>query len=238
VQQEREVFRQQIEQVDPTRLFFFDETGFNLGMTRLYGRAPSSERAYGKVPVNTGTAITLVLGLGLQGIVAPFAFEGAMNGHVFGGYMSEQVVPQLPPDAIVVVDNLSAHHADEACDTLEEHGIAVVDDLRTYHPSDAPEERGIEVWFLPPYSPEMSPVEECNSKIKALTRAEDPRTASAVIDAMGHAIGKVTPQDARGWFDHARRDRAPRPCPKVTDLGGAGGGCAPTNDQPRAGPSG
>ena len=94
------------------------------------------------------------------------------------------------------------------------------------------------MWFLPPYSPEMSPVEECNSKIKALTRAKDARTASALIDAMGHAIGKVTPQDARGWFDHAHRDRAPHPRPKVTDHGGEGGGRAPTSDQPRAGPSG
>jgi transposase len=232
-------------------------------MTRLYGRAPSSERAYGRVPENTGAAITLVLGLGLQGIVAPFAFEGAMNSHVFGGYMSDLVLPLLPPDAIVVVDNLSAHHAEEACNTLEEHGIVVVDDLRAHgaeacdtcekhgivggddeddlsahHAGHAPNKRGIEVWFLPPYSPEMSPAEECGSKVKALTRAEDPRTTSAVLDAMGHAIGNVTPHDARGWFEHAHRDRAPRPRPKVTDHGGEGGGRAPTSDQPRAGPSG
>jgi transposase len=239
VREKREVFQQKIEQVDRARLFFFDEFGFNLGMTRLYARAPSSERAHGKVPTNVGKLITLVLGVGLQGIVAPCAFEGAMNGHMFGIYLSEQVVPLLPPDAIVVVDNLPAHHADEACDALEERGISVVEDF-SEHPMedacDAPEKRGLQLWFLPPYSPQMSPAEECGSKVKALTRAQDPRTASDLIDAMGHAIGKVTPQDARGWFDHARRDRAPRPRPH--DGGKAGEGGAPISDQPRAGPNG
>jgi hypothetical protein len=66
------------------------------------------------------------------------------------------------------------------------------------------------VWFLPPYSPELSAVEECGSKIKALVRAAEPRSASDVIDALGHAIGQVRPQDARGWFNDARRARVPR----------------------------
>jgi transposase len=208
-------------------------------MTRRYAHAPSSERAYGKAPVNVGKAITLILGIGLQGVVAPLAFEGAMNGHIFGSYISEQVVPLLPPDAIVVVDNLSSHHAEEACDVLEERGVVVRDEFSTLHledPCDAPGKHGIEVWFLPPYSPEMSPAEECGSKIKILTRAREPRTAEALIDAMGDAIGQVTPQDARGWFEHARRDRAPRPPPEVINHGGEGG--APTSDQPRTGPSG
>jgi transposase len=183
-------------------------------MTRPYARAPSSERAYDRVPRNVGVSITLVLGIGLQGVVAPSALRGAMDGYVFGTYLIEQVVPALPPDAIVVVDNLPAHHAEEAVSALEERGVGVVEDLdehvvkgvgRTF------KKRCVQLWFLPPYSPEMSPAEECGSKIKALTRGRDPRTDSALIDAMGHAIGQVTPQDARGWFDHARRDRAPRP---------------------------
>ena len=66
------------------------------------------------------------------------------------------------------------------------------------------------MWFLPPYSPELSAVEECGSKVKALVRAAEPRSASDVIDALGHAIGQVRPQDARGWFNDARRARVPR----------------------------
>ena len=97
-------------------------------MTRGYARAPSSERAHAAVPFNPGPAITLVMALGLSGIVAPCAFDGAMNGHIFGLYMAEQVIPQLPPDAVVIVDNLSAHHSEDAREALEAHDFAVVDD--------------------------------------------------------------------------------------------------------------
>ena len=188
-------------------------------MTPRYARAPSSERAYAAVPFNRGTAITLVMGLGLSGIVAPCAFAGAMNGHVFGLYMAEQVIPQLPPSAIVVVDNLSAHHSEDAREALEASGFVVIDDpeeMADEEVADAPEAPGIQVWFLPPYSPELSAVEECGSKIKSFVRAAEPRTASDVIDAIGHAIGQVTPEDARGWFNHARRARAPRPRREAT----------------------
>lgn len=187
-------------------------------MTLLYGRAPAGERAYGKVPARVHPNITLILGLGLRGIVAPFAFEGAINGQVFEGYMRDQVAPQLQAGDIVVVDNLSSHYAQGAHDAIEQ--------------------RGAELWFLPPYSPEMSPVEECGSAIKQALRAAAPRAVEAVYEVMGRAIGRVTLQDARGWFDHARRDRAPRPRPGVDNAGGDGAAGAPTADQPHVGPSG
>jgi transposase len=190
-------------------------------MTPRYARAPSSERAYAAVPFNRGRAITLVMALGLSGVVAPCAFEGAMNGHVFGLYMAEQVIPKLPPSAIVVVDNLSAHHSEDAREALDARGFVVIDDPEEVADEQAahtPEASAIQVWFLPPYSPELSAVEECGSKIKTLVRAAEPRTVSDVIDAMGHAIGQVTPQDARGWFDHARRARAPRPRLEATPV--------------------
>jgi transposase len=229
---------QKIAQVDPKRLAFFDEFGSNLGMTRHYARAPSAERAYGKVPRNVGVSITLVLGLCLQGVVAPCAFQGPMNGHVFGLYMTEQVLPACPPDGIVVIDNLPAHHAEDVSDALEERGIVVVEDAEDLNALPAEGVRaapGIQVWFLPPYSPELSPAEECGSKIKTLLRAKEARTTPALLDAMGDAIGQVTPQDAQGWFGHACRDRAPRPRHEATDHGGKGS--AATSDQPRAEPS-
>lgn len=221
--------------MDPKRLFFFDEFGLNLNMTPRYGLAPSGQRAYGVVPFRRGVTMTLVLGLGLAGIVEPCTFEGAINGHIFGTYMAEQVLPHLPPDAIAVVDNLGAHHSEDACDALEARGVLVVDS-----PEEActePEAPGIQMWFLPPYSPELTAAEECGSKIKILTRAAEPRTKDALIDAMGQAIGRVTPTDARGWFDHALRGRAPRVRPEVAHPGGEKGGIGPS-EQPRAGPSG
>ena len=86
---------------------------------------------------------------------------------------------------------------------------------------DALRKPATQVWFLPPYSPELSAVEECGSKVKALVKAAEPRSASEVIDAMGHAIGQVTPQDARGWFNDARHARVPRPRPQAAADRGA-----------------
>jgi transposase len=204
-------------------------------MMRRYGLAPSGERAYGVVPFRRGVTMTLVIGLGLAGIVEPCTFEGAINGHIFGTYMAEQVLPLLPPDAIVVVDNLGAHHSEDARDALEARSVVVVDS-----PEEASleaEAPGIQMWFLPPYSPELTPAEECGSKIKILTRAAEPRTKDALIDAMGQAIGRVTPTDARGWFDHALRGRVPRPRPEVANHGGEVNGTG-LGEQPRAGPNG
>lgn len=190
MQRKRESFQRQMQQTDPHRLIFFDEFGTNLGMTRRYAYAPEGERACGKAPNYTDPNITLVLGLGLRGIVAPLAFEGAMNGDLFEQYVRLVAAPLLQPGDIVVFDGLPAHR------------------VRGAH--EAVEARGAEYWPLPPYSPELSPVEECGSKIKGAVRAEAPRTVEAVYDAMGRAIGSVTLQDARGWFDHASRDRASR----------------------------
>jgi transposase len=193
-------------------------------MTRDYARAPSSERAYAAVPFNPGPALTLVMALGLSGVVAPCAFPGAMNGHLFGLYMAEQVIPQLPPDSIVVVDNLSAHRSEDAREALEAHGFVVVDDPEDIEDkviADALEKPVAQVWFLPPYSPELSAVEECGSKLKALVRAAEPRSVSDVIDALGDAIGKVTPHNAAGWFSDARHARVPRPRPQAAADRGA-----------------
>ena len=77
--------------------------------------------------------------------------------------------------------------------------------------ADALAKPGVQVWFLPPYSPELSAVEECGSKVKTLVRGAEPRSVSDLIDALGNAIGKVTAQDARGWFSDARHARVARP---------------------------
>src|SRR5262249_59602032 len=128
-----------------------------------------------------------------------------------------------------VVDNLSAHDSEDAHDALVAHGHVVVDDQEDddKEVTDALEKPAIQVWFLPPYSPELSAVEECGSKVKALVRGAEPRSVSDLIDAMGHAIGQVTPEDARGWFGDARRARAPRPSQQNT----TGQGAAPNLKQ-------
>jgi transposase len=178
----RKAFVQRVEAIPPERLIFVDEFGTNLAMTRPYAWAPSGVRAYGTVPGDPGTNITLTLGLRLDGVVAPFAFEGSTDGVAFQAYIEHQLAPNLKPGDVVVLDNLPVHHK-----------VSVAPALRAV---------GAEVLYLPPYSPDLSPVEECGSKVKAWIRAEAPRTPTAVYDAMGHAIGAVTSSDAHGWFGH------------------------------------
>lgn len=149
-------------------------------MTRRYARALRGKRAVGAVPANPDPNITLVMGLSYKGVVAPFAFEGAMNGDTFAAYAETQLAPVLEPGTIVFVDGLSAH--------------------RTRAARAAIEARGAELRILPPYSPDLTPVEKCGAKVKDVIRGMSPRTVSAVIDAMGEGIGSVTPADARGWF--------------------------------------
>jgi transposase len=151
-------------------------------MTRRHAWAPRGVRAHGAVPINTDPTITLTIGLGLDGVVAPFAFEGTMDGVAFRAYVEGQLVPALRPGQIVIADNLGSH--------------------RTRGVREAIEGAGAKLMYLPPYSPDFSPVENCGSKIKESIRADAPRTPSAVYKSMGHAIGAITPTDARGWFNH------------------------------------
>lgn len=201
MQQGRVTFRRWAKKTGARRLIFFDEFGAHLGMTRRYARATRGQRAYAKAPGKTDPNITLVLGLGLQGVVAPLAFEGAMNGEIFTQYMRECVAPLLTPNDVVVVDGLGAH--------------------RTRGAREAVQARGARYRILPPYSPDLSPVENCGSKIKEALRAAAARTVQGVYDAMGQVIGRVTSHDAEGWFQHAghlprrrrpakRRRRAPQ----------------------------
>jgi transposase len=163
-------------------------------MSRFYGRAPSGQRAHASVPDNPDPNITLVMGLSSEGVVAPFAFKGGMNGHVFEGYVRHQLAPQLCPGDLVLADGLGAHRVAGARQAIEEHQAR-------YR-------------ILPPYSPDFSPVEQCGSKVKESIRAEAPRTVQDVIDAMGRAIGKVTPANAKAWFQYrGYRPRRRRPSP-------------------------
>lgn len=165
----------------PARKFVFvDEFGANLGMTRRYARALRGKRAVGAVPANPDPNITLVMGLRHDGIVAPFAFEGAMNGDTFTAYAETQLAPHLQPGDIVFVDGLGSHRSRAARAAIEA--------------------RGAELRILPPYSPDLTPVEKSGSKVKEIVRGMDPRTVAAVIDAMGDGIGAVTAADARAWF--------------------------------------
>ena len=171
-----------MKQVDATRLVIVDECGSNIALTPLYARAPKGERAYGSVPRNRGKNTTLLASLSLTGVGACMILEGSVNGQVFEAYVEQILAPSLSPGQIVVLDNLSVHKGARVRQLIEE--------------------RGCELFFLPAYSPDYSPIEETFSKLKTFLRRVGARTHEALQEAIGQALETVTPQDALGWFTH------------------------------------
>jgi transposase len=181
----RKKFRKQIRDTSRTmvkRLKFIDEFGAHLGMTRLFGRAASSERVIEATPGYSGTHYTVVATLGLQGVTAPWLFEGAMNEMAFETYAEQVLGPTLQPGELVLIDNLSAHKA-ETIRTLIER-------------------RGARLEFLPPYSPDLNPIELCWSKVKARLRSAKARTFDALVEALCDALRAINPDDVLAWFAH------------------------------------
>lgn len=152
-------------------------------MTRLYGWAPHDQRATGSVPRNHGKNTTLVAALTPEGLQAPWTIEGAMDTAAFERYVSEVLGPTLRPGQVVVLDNLSVHKADSIREAIEA--------------------RGCELLFLPPYSPDFTPIEQAFSKIKAVLRRLGARVRDALVEAIRLAVDAITPEDAVAWFAHA-----------------------------------
>jgi transposase len=152
-------------------------------LTRFYGWAPHDQRATGSVPRNHGKNTTLVAALAPDGLHEPWLIEGAMDTDSFAWYITEQLAPTLRPGQIVVLDNLSAHKADRI-----RQAIAA---------------RHCQLLFLPPYSPDFTPIEQAFSKIKAILRGLGARTKEALQEAVRLAIEAITRHDAAAWFAHA-----------------------------------
>jgi transposase len=171
-------------EVDPRRLVFVDEMGTNTSLSPRYAYSPKGRRAYAEVPRNRGANTTLLASMSLEGMGPCLAVEGATTARVFETYYVEQVLATtLRCGQIVVVDNLSAHKSGRARELIEE--------------------RGCELLYLPPYSPDFNPIEEAFSKIKGALRKAQARTRQALIEALGAAISTVTARDARGFFEHS-----------------------------------
>ena len=166
------------------RLVFVDESGFNTSMTRLRARAPRGKRAYGKVPRNRGKNTTLIAAITLQGAMGEsMTVEGATDAEAFEAYVEHFLAPSLSKGQVVVLDGLGAHRTDKVRELIEA--------------------RGAELVLLPSYSPDLNPIEEAVSKIKALVRKEGARVREALGEAIGRALAAVTAEDAAGWFAHA-----------------------------------
>jgi transposase len=182
VQHARGAYQDEISTLAVKRCKFVDESGINLALTRLYGRAPRGERVVGSVPQNYGANVTMIGALGIGGLEALRTVEGATDGEVFRAYVKGVLGPTLKRGDIVVMDNLGAHKV---------KGIR-----------EAIEARGAKLIYLPPYSPDLSPIEKCWSKLKTALRARGARTHRALARALKRALAMITKADALAWCTH------------------------------------
>ena len=171
------------EKIDTQQLVFVDEMGSNTSLAPLYAWSRRGKRALlAKVPRNWGANVTLLASMSAEGMGPSLAVEGSTTREVFEVYLEYFLAPALRPGQVVVMDNLSAHKGGRVRELVEA--------------------RGCEILYLPPYSPDLNPIEEAFAKLKTLLRRAGARTREALIEAMGRALEAVTAGDARGFFKH------------------------------------
>lgn len=168
--------------IDAGLLVFVDEMGTHTSLAPLYAYGPVGERAFFKIPRNRGKNTTLLTSVHQEGMGPSMAVEGATTARVFETYVERLLAPTLRPGQVVVMDNLGAHRPKRVRELIEA--------------------RGCELIYLPPYSPDLNPIEEAFSKVKQLLRKIGPRTKEALVEAMGRALGAVSAQDIGGYFAH------------------------------------
>lgn len=149
-------------------------------MTPLYSRSRIGERAVGKAPRNQGTNLTVVGAIALDGVRCLMAYEGGTTKQAFLHFVRQALVPSLRRGDVVVMDNLAAHYAEGVKESIEGAGASVL--------------------FLPPYSPELNPIEHTWSKLKALLRRAEARTLRLLAAALSESSSRITSRDINGWF--------------------------------------
>jgi transposase len=167
---------------------FVDETGAATNMTRRYGRGPRGRRVDGPVPHGHWKATTFVGALTSRGFVAPYVTDGAMNGVIFRAWIEQMLAPALRPGDIVVMDNLAAHK------------VAGV--------REAIEAKGAELRYLPPYSPDLNPIEQAFAKLKALLRNAAERTRDGLWNALGQLLDLFPPTECANYLAHSGYPRS------------------------------
>ena len=168
--------------VDPSSLVFLDESGAQTNMTRLYGRAPVGQRCIDHTPHGHWKTMTMLSAIRLDGVMpeATVVFDGPMNRDTFVGYTQQCLVPALQPGDVVIMDNLSSHKSAEVRQLIE-HAHA-------------------DLWYLPPYSPDLNPIEKLWSKVKAWLRRVMARTFDALTPAVADVLRTVSASECVNYF--------------------------------------
>ena len=168
--------------VDPKDLVFLDETGANTTLQRTHGYAPAGERVIGSAPLGGWRTVTFVGALTARGLVAPWALEGAMNGAWFLAYVGQVLVPTLRPGMVVVMDNLPCHKV---------QGV-----------EEAIQAAGCRLEYLPPYSPDLNPIENAFSKLKRGLRDWAARTVEGVYEGLRRLVTRFSSTECLNYFRH------------------------------------
>jgi transposase len=176
----RAEFHRPILSTNPQRLIFLDESGLTTSMTRLRARSLGGRRIHEPTPGGHWKIMTVLGAMSTRGMLASMTIEAATDADIFLDYLDHALCPVLRPGDVVVMDNLSSHKAQGVSERIE----------RT----------GAELLYLPPYSPDLNPIEKAWAKLKQLIRSATPRTNEALQQAIAHALTKTTPQNAQAWF--------------------------------------
>jgi len=166
--------------MDPAAFVFLDETSATTNMLRRYGWAPQGERLLDAAPHGHWRTTTFVAGLRSTGLIAPLVLDGPMTGAAFRAYVEQMLAPGLCAGDVVVMDNLAAHKVAGVEDAI----VAV----------------GAGILYLPPYSPDLNPIEQLFAKLKALLRKAAARTRDALCDTIGHSLDAFSPHECRNYL--------------------------------------
>ena len=180
----RRRFQSRLSRVPTKDLVFVDESGVRTDLTRRYGRAPKGERVHEAVPHGHWKALTILGALSTKGVQASMTIEAATDTDVFVAFVEQVLGPTLRPGQIVVMDNLTAHKQRKIRRLLTK--------------------RRCRLWYLPPYSPDLNPIELAWSKLKTFLRGAKARLRPALEEAVAKGLHTITAQDARNWFRHCR----------------------------------
>jgi len=175
-------FWQTVQGILAKDLIFIDESGVNLSLVRLFARAPKGKRAGGERPIKRGKNVSLIGAIGLKGVITQVSLIGATDGLTFEAFISQKLVPKLWKGAYVVMDNCSIHKGKEIEALIQSAGANLI--------------------YLPPYSPDFSPIENCWSKIKTILRSIGARNYPDLAKAIEEAFNKVSLKDIHNWFAH------------------------------------
>ena len=180
VQAKRHTWIENISGAKAKHQVYLDESGINTNLTRHYARAVHGKRAIDATPINTPVGTTVLSSIRLNGSLVYTTYQGGTTAQRFREYMEKQLIPSLEKDDVVIMDNMRSHHAKIVTELLDDAGISYM--------------------YLPPYSPDLNPIEKMWSKMKAILRKSKIRVASKLPESVKAALKTISTNDCKGWF--------------------------------------